>query len=355
MDDVHLADRAQRAPSPLPAEAGTAQWYPRPSLGWIRPRIALVALALAVLAVAAPALRGELTAGRTFLAIPGYWLEASTWLSTNAPVGRALVVPGSSFGTYLWGNSRDEPMQPYSNSPWAVRDAVPLSSAGNIRSLDAVETLLSSGAGDPHLADYLSRMGVSQLVVRNDLNYAASDAPRPSLVHQALDASGGFTRVAAFGPLLTGFEVDGLVADSGIDGAYNAVEIYAVDAAAPDQRVVLRPAVSPWVLGGEAESLLGVAGLRGAADAVVVRTGDQPAPDGSIGSAHGFGTSGRGGVRSRPREPIPHVGRLGAVGAPAQGARLRRVTRPVAPERGLPGRGDGVVLDEPWGCVGRGS
>ncbi len=287
-----LLDR-RRATLAVPV--GVAPDRYRWRVAWVAPRAAVAVLCLGIVAATLPVLRGDLTTGRTFLSVPGYWLEAAGWLSTAPDKGRALVIPGAPFGTYLWGDSKDEPLQAYATSPWAVRDAVPLSSAGNIRALDEVEALLSDGRGDEHLADYLARMGVSYVVIRNDLDYATAGSPRPSLVHQTLLQSGGFTPARAFGPLLTGFAADNLVVDAGVDGAYPAVEIYRVDPEPPDPRVVVRDASSLDVMAGESEGLLGMTHLPGESARAIVRAADLPAssPAGSAVDRYVTTDSGR--------------------------------------------------------------
>jgi arabinofuranan 3-O-arabinosyltransferase len=266
-----LVERGRRTRLAPGMPAGT---WPRPA--WWAPRVALVAVAASLVAGTAPAWRGDLTTDRTFRSVPGYWLDAAGWLSAAEGEGRALVVPGASFGIYLWGETRDEPLQSYARSPWAVRDAVPLSSAGNIRALDAVEELFTAGRGSLQLSDYLARMGVSHLVVRNDLDYAALDSPRPSLVHQTLELSGGFERAAFFGPLLGGYAADGAVGDGGVDGAYPAVEIYSVGQTGGDRRVAVRDASALDVLEGESESLLTALAVPAAIDRPIVRAEDLP-------------------------------------------------------------------------------
>ena len=266
-----LMERARR--TRLSPTTPVWAWH---SARWWAPRLALVGVAASLLLTGAPAWRGDLTTGRTFGAVPGYWLDTASWLSSAPVQGRALVVPGASFGIYLWGDSRDEPLQAYARTPWAVRDAVPLSSAGNIRALDAVEALFSSGRGSAALAAYLQRMGVSYLVVRNDLDYTAVDSPRPVLVHQTLSLSGGFARAVGFGPLLGGFGVDEAVGDGGVDPAYQAVEVFAVGTDQGDRRVTVRDASALDVVEGESESLLPVLSIPGAEDRPAVRAEDLP-------------------------------------------------------------------------------
>ncbi|WP_372459572.1 DUF3367 domain-containing protein [Dietzia aurantiaca] len=233
-----------------------------------------VALAMVVVLAAsvavAPAWLGKLAPVGAHEQVPDYWPEAAAWLSENAPVAgpdgtddpagttRALVVPGASFARQVWGVTRDEPLQPLADTPWAVRDSVPLQPAPAIRALDAVQRRLADGRPAPGMAATLASLGIGYLVVRNDLegtDASASAAPRPALVHQALEGSPGLVRVADFGAPVGGArapegddDADGdnadddkadddnaedpepvVVPDSGLRPAYPAIEIYRVD------------------------------------------------------------------------------------------------------------------------------
>ena len=123
------------------------------------PRFVAAGMTVVIAAGTWPMATGTLARDRSFAAIPDYWAQAAQWLAEESPDGRALVGPGASFGNYTWGRTQDEPLQPLATSPWAVRDAVPLSSAGNIRWLDAIQDRLDSGRGSPRLADALARAG----------------------------------------------------------------------------------------------------------------------------------------------------------------------------------------------------
>jgi arabinofuranan 3-O-arabinosyltransferase len=147
--------------------------------------VAMVVLLAATVAVA-PAWLGRLAPIGAHEKTPDHWSEAAAWLSQNAPAGgegeadpaattRALVVPGASFGRQVWGVTRDEPLQPLAETPWAVRDSVPLQPAPAIRALDAVQRRLADGRPAPGMAATLASLGIGFLVVRNDLS--SSDLP----------------------------------------------------------------------------------------------------------------------------------------------------------------------------------
>ncbi|MFM9134813.1 MAG: alpha-(1-_3)-arabinofuranosyltransferase family protein [bacterium] len=241
--------------------------------------VAVAGLAVAVAVGAWPALTGSLTRDRSFAGIPGYWSETAAWLADQEPGGRALLVPGASFGVYSWGRTQDEPLQPLATTPWAVRDAVPLSSAGNIRWLDAVQERLNSGRGSPGLADALARAGVRYVVVRNDIDRRRADSPRGSLIRQALVRSGGFTPVAGFGPILPPYRTETTVVDAGLQDPSVAVEVWRDESpyAPADPRVAVRELSSGIVASGAAEGVVDLAdaGVLGAR-AVVVAGDDAP-------------------------------------------------------------------------------
>ncbi|MPQ97017.1 DUF3367 domain-containing protein [Modestobacter sp. I12A-02628] len=228
-------DRGRQGPGTRPA---------RLLLG--RAGAALVVLAL--LSTLSPALEGRLTAPRGFIDLPGYWDQTADWLADRQSSGRALLLPGSTTGQYVWGDTGDEPMQPLAESPWEVRNAIPLTPPGHIRTLDAVEAQLARGTGSAGLGPFLARSGIEYLVVRNDLASGAL-ATRSALVHEALAASPGITRVAGFGPRIESGAVPGRVLDSNLAPRVQAVEVFEVRDAA-DEVTVTPQSGAVTVLGG---------------------------------------------------------------------------------------------------------
>ncbi|MGY1605756.1 alpha-(1-_3)-arabinofuranosyltransferase domain-containing protein [Geodermatophilus sp. SYSU D00700] len=229
-----LARRAgERAPdrgcAALPA--WPAGW---PGPGTVLARAVLAVVVLALAATVSPAAAGRLAPPTGFEEVPGYWAEAAGFLAADRAGGRALLVPGSSFGTYAWGSPQDEPLQPLADSPWDVRNAVPLTPEGHIRVLDAVEAQLATGEGSAGLTRFLARAGFSHLVLRNDLDTGAAGSTRPVLVRQALRSSPGITPVASFGPDVPALPyTDGVVLDAGLAEPAPALEVYAVEDPAP--------------------------------------------------------------------------------------------------------------------------
>ena len=238
---------------------------------------------LAVVGAALPAGLGRLAPANGFEDIPDYWTQAAAWLADDQQQGTALLVPGSSFGTYVWGTPRDEPFQSLAATPWAVRNAVPLAPPGNIRMLDSVESRLSQGRGGAGLTRLLARSGVSHLVVRNDL-VRTPDVPDPVLVHQALAASPGLRRVADFGPDIGGApRIEGDLGKAMVNGGWQdevpAIEVFAVTETVRPVAATDRPTV---VVGGPEDladltelGLLGSAPSRLAVDVSEVDAADR--------------------------------------------------------------------------------
>ena len=208
-----------------------ARWQPR----WhgmtldLRPRLMAAALAISIGALAAaPAIVNDVIPQPRAVTEAPWWRQAGGWLGSHSGAGRALVVPGASRPTYVWGATVDDALQPVATAPWTVRDGIPLAPAGYIRLLDDLSLRLASGRRDDALAPLLARAGIRYLVVRNDLQTAASAATNLAFVHATLRATPGFSAVASFGSH-PDFPPDrGRLIDVGATVTRPAIEIFQV-------------------------------------------------------------------------------------------------------------------------------
>jgi arabinofuranan 3-O-arabinosyltransferase len=256
-----------------------ARGIPRLGLApWLSPVAAVSCVAL----LAAPAVNGGLARPEGYQALPGYWRDAATWLDAHDEPGTVLVVPAAGFADFVWGSTKDDPLQALSEGAFAVRDAVPLGSAGTTRWLDAVERSLQSGTGGAGLRAALVSAGIRHVVLRNDLRADAVDSSggQSLRVHESIAAS-GLDRVATFGPAIGA--PPGMPPESAVDTVdqrtrlpYPAIEVYAVgDPHAAT--VVTAPAIV--VVDGGPEDVPDVLGAVPGAMAAIVGSDRAAVPD----------------------------------------------------------------------------
>jgi arabinofuranan 3-O-arabinosyltransferase len=206
------------------AFAAVAAWASARTAAVRRPRARAVVgrfgaagLVFLVLVMAQPAVALNLrTPG--WNEVPDYWHQTADYLEKQGPDTRAWIIPGSGFGVQTWGWTMDEPMSAVSDIPWVTRSQVPLVPPETIRVLSRLEEFLASGAGSPNLGAMLARLGISDIVVRHDLDPSLSEATSINLVSIAMARSEGVTReltlgATDFGPAIEVFSVDDTTAD----------------------------------------------------------------------------------------------------------------------------------------------
>ncbi|MEU0481945.1 alpha-(1-_3)-arabinofuranosyltransferase family protein [Streptosporangium sp. NPDC006013] len=213
----------------LPLALGLAALPLAGPVRWRRPVLAASAVLVAL--GASPVATAGTTPAGAFEDVPAYWREAATWLNRNAGDGMVLAAPGSRRGEYLWGRPMDEPMQSLLTVRWATHTNVPWGSPGLARLIQAVDERFATGRGSPGLTSALRRMGVSHLLVRNDLARESLGTAWPARVHETIAESTGLERVAAFGPEL-GTRAS-TTAAGWFEQPYQALEVYAVPDPAP--------------------------------------------------------------------------------------------------------------------------
>lgn len=223
---------------PLPGSVPARRWRSAFAHPEREPMVAVTTVLLVAMTLTTSlAWTGKLTPRGTYQEVPAYWHDAAAWLTDttrgdgvgDSTTPRALVVPGAPFGDQVSGLTRDEPLQALAETPWAVRDSVPLTPPGTIRAMDSVQRLLADGRPSDGLAPTLLGQGIHYLVVRNDLHPDTSRSARPILVHQAIEGSPGLTKVAEFGETITAEPVEDLIYDGDLRPVYPAIEIFRVE------------------------------------------------------------------------------------------------------------------------------
>ncbi|WP_245568091.1 alpha-(1-_3)-arabinofuranosyltransferase [Nocardia jiangxiensis] len=229
---AHLLHRV-----PLPGSVPMPVWRSAFAHPERQRMVAVAALILCALTLSTSlAWTGKLAPRGAYDRVPAYWTQTADWLADHAANTRALVVPGAPFASQIWGLTRDEPLQALARTPWAVRDAIPLTPPGTIRAMDSVQRLIADGRPSAGLASTLIDQGIGILVLRNDLDPDTSRSTRPLLVHEAIEGSPGLTKVAEFGDEIVASHGKGLVSDGDLRPSYPAIQIYRVSAPHPGEQ-----------------------------------------------------------------------------------------------------------------------
>jgi arabinofuranan 3-O-arabinosyltransferase len=226
---------------------------------------ARVVVGIALIGLAVPYLSGQVLNPGSFSAVPRYWYQVASFLAAKSPQAPALVVPADAHGFYLWGDPIDDPLEALATSPWAESALVPYGGAGSQVLLNTAEAAIESGEQVPGLAGYLQRAGIRYVVVRNDLDPSQAGYTPSALVHQTLALS-GFTRVAAFGPLIADTQTGPQPAprQQAPPPSHPAVEVYAPAGAGsastlqtlPPSPVTTLPVSQTVLVNGGPDSLL---------------------------------------------------------------------------------------------------
>ncbi len=179
---------------------------------------------LALASVAGPVLAAQERVPERVVANAAQWAQVAEWAAT-APPGRVLVLPAVVEG-------RVDPVvaEALGDRPWIARDSLPLSGAAATAALDDVVGRLDRGHDGAGTAAALRHLGISYVLLRNDVP-AAVDRARPlGLVRHALSRQGA-SRVAVLEAPSSAGQTSGVV-DLGVRDPAGTLEIWAVDEAA---------------------------------------------------------------------------------------------------------------------------
>jgi hypothetical protein len=134
-------------------------------------------------------------------AVPGYWNEAAAHLDEQGAGTRVLVLPGSDFASYRWGNTVDPVLPGLMDRPSVQRELIPYGSAASANLLNAFDLRLQERTADPDSIAPLARlMRAGDVLVQSDLQYERYNTPRPRNFWDLITRAPGLGEPVAFGP-----------------------------------------------------------------------------------------------------------------------------------------------------------
>ncbi|WP_224273969.1 alpha-(1-_3)-arabinofuranosyltransferase domain-containing protein [Nocardioides lacusdianchii] len=207
--NVHKFDPLVRLPLALGVGAFVTAAVPRTwrtagSAALPARAVTLAAAGLLVVAATGPAAGGSLRTEGGFDDVPRSWRDAVAYLGDQPGPTRSIVLPGAGFAVQTWGRTIDEPIQVLGPAPWMARAQVTVAPAGTLRLLDSVEQAVADPRPQRRLAAALEALGVTHVIVRNDLDPDETDAPDPELVRAALGNVPGARVARSFGETRSG-------------------------------------------------------------------------------------------------------------------------------------------------------
>ncbi|PWJ25270.1 arabinofuranan 3-O-arabinosyltransferase [Branchiibius hedensis] len=195
--NVHKADPLLRLPLCLGVAVVWTAWQ---RCGHRRIALRRFGIGALVLVAATPVWVGRLGDAAAYEAIPASWQQAAAAVDAAADHdgGSTLVLPAARTAQFVWGKTTDEPLSALATSPIVTRAAAPLGHPGATRLLDRIDQLAASGVSQPDLAQTLTRMGITRVLVRHDVATAARALPA-NRVETTLARSTGFQRTGSYG------------------------------------------------------------------------------------------------------------------------------------------------------------
>ncbi len=134
-------------------------------------------------------------------AVPAYWQQAADHLDEVDDGTRVLVVPGSDFASYRWGNTVDPLLPGLMDRPSVQRELIPYGSAASANLLNAFDLRLQERTADPDSIAALARlMRAGDVLVQSDLQYERYNTPRPRNFWALVTSAPGLGEPVPFGP-----------------------------------------------------------------------------------------------------------------------------------------------------------
>jgi arabinofuranan 3-O-arabinosyltransferase len=112
--------------------------------------------------------------------IPTHWPEAASWLDERDHDTRVLVLPGSDFASYRWGNTVDPVLPGLMDRPMVARELIPYGSPPSADLLIALDRRIQEGVFESAALAPMARiLGAGDVLLRSDLQWERYRTPRP--------------------------------------------------------------------------------------------------------------------------------------------------------------------------------
>jgi arabinofuranan 3-O-arabinosyltransferase len=226
---------------------------------WARPLPlgAAGAVAVVVLSASFPFWTGRLfSPDDGASALPTYWHDAARYLDRAPGHGRVLVLPSTALGAYTWGRTGDDILEGIIDRPVVARGLLSTWSGTDepANLVAALDDYVNAGSYEPGVVGEIARrLGIEYVLVRNDLDWPATQRPRPSAL-DALRRDPGLELVRTFGA--AGENVARPDAASASDARHSPIELYRVKDYSGVTRTDQRP---PVVVSGDGAAWPGLA------------------------------------------------------------------------------------------------
>ena len=208
--------------------------------------------------------------------LPAYWTQAIGALNAGDHQTRILEEPGADFASYTWGNTVDPITPGLTDRPYIARELIPYGTPGTADLLNAIDRRLQEGVADPSgLTELWRRMGVGDVVARNDIQYERYDLVRPDDLAAVLAATPGLGRPTGYGApsafgLPTGYS-DEISLAPDPRGAHSVAPVEVYPVSDPTKIVRGESVDHALMVSGDGEGLVDVAGVGLLDGAGVVR------------------------------------------------------------------------------------
>jgi arabinofuranan 3-O-arabinosyltransferase len=198
--------------------------------------------------------------------IPDYWQQAADYLDEQSPDNRVLLVPGSDFASYRWGNTVDPLLPGLIDRPSVARELIPYGSPASANLLNAFDRPMQERTADPDSMAAIARlMRAGQVVVQSDLQYERYNTPRPRNFWDFVTKAPGLGEPRAFGEPTRNLTIPDVQLDDEV--------LFLTDPSLPDPPpvavldvddaldiVTAHPTDSPLLVAGDGDGLVDAAG-----------------------------------------------------------------------------------------------